>query len=64
MNENGFSFRGITLHAEEVRLYTCEGCYLSNGHYCAHLRESKEIPPCSSKVRKDEKNVIFVEREK
>lgn len=62
MNENKFSFRGVALHAKEIWLYSCEGCYLSNGHYCALLRASKEIPSCSSRTRNDEKNVIFVER--
>ena len=64
MNENKFSFRGVSLRAKEIGIYSCEGCYLSNGHYCAQLRESGEIPPCSSGVRKDGKNVIFVEVKK
>ena len=64
MNENRFSFRGVPLRAKEVGLYSCEGCYLSNRHYCARLRELGEIPSCSSIVRKDEKDVIFVKREK
>ena len=64
MNENKFSFRGAALIAKEIGLYSCEGCYLSNGYYCARLRELNEIPPCSSRVRVDKRNVIFVEKQK
>lgn len=63
MNENEFEFEGIKLKAKEISISLgCENCYFHNWH-CNSLVNNKLIPSCIDSLRKDGKEVIFVEVE-
>jgi len=61
MNENEFELDGKVYAAVKHRFvpHRCESCAFDDGMACL----MSEVPPCSALVRKDNRNVIFMENQ-